>query len=222
MAQLFLVRHAQASFGAADYDNLSELGHLQSNLLGNYFSERNIQFDTTITGSMKRHIQTSEGILSSTQSGPTQIDAGWNEFDFDNIVRAYLSIYPEQKPDEKAPRSEWYKVLRNAMHTWSEGNLSTYSGESWADFVGRVKTSAQMIQQSPYKTVLVVTSGGAMAIFLMTLLNCSVAQAINFNLQIKNTSVNQFYFNKGGFQLSSFNNVPHLDTPLHLSKITYS
>jgi hypothetical protein len=34
--------------------------------------------------------------------------------------------------------------------------------------------------------------------------------------------VNQFYFNKGGFQLSSFNNVPHLDKPLHMSKITYS
>ncbi|MFW8589952.1 histidine phosphatase family protein [Glaciecola sp. 2405UD65-10] len=222
MAQLFLVRHAQASFGAADYDNLSELGHLQSKLLGNYFSERDIQFDATITGSMKRHIQTKEGILASTQIGSAHIDEGWNEFDFDNIVRAYLSIFPRQKPDEKAPRSEWYKVLRNAMQAWSEGNLPSYKGESWAEFVGRVKDSAQMIQESSHKNVLVVTSGGAMAIFLMTLLKCSVAQAINFNLQIKNTSVNQFYFNKGGFQLSSFNNVPHLDKPLHMSKITYS
>jgi phosphohistidine phosphatase SixA len=30
MAQLYLVRHGQASFGAADYDKLSDIGHKQS------------------------------------------------------------------------------------------------------------------------------------------------------------------------------------------------
>ena len=35
MSQMFhLIRHAQASFGAADYDNLSDLGHRQSQALG--------------------------------------------------------------------------------------------------------------------------------------------------------------------------------------------
>ncbi len=30
MSELYLVRHAQASFGAANYDQLSDLGHQQS------------------------------------------------------------------------------------------------------------------------------------------------------------------------------------------------
>ena len=34
VADLYLVRHGQASFGAADYDKLSALGERQSALLG--------------------------------------------------------------------------------------------------------------------------------------------------------------------------------------------
>jgi broad specificity phosphatase PhoE len=36
MGTLYLVRHGQASFGADDYDQLSELGRRQSVRLGEY------------------------------------------------------------------------------------------------------------------------------------------------------------------------------------------
>ena len=39
MGTLYLVRHGQASFGADDYDNLSPLGHQQSQRLGVYFRD---------------------------------------------------------------------------------------------------------------------------------------------------------------------------------------
>ena len=42
MGNLYLVRHGQASFGAADYDNLSELGHRQSVRLGEYFAGKGL------------------------------------------------------------------------------------------------------------------------------------------------------------------------------------
>lgn len=222
MAQLVLVRHAQASFGAKDYDNLSELGHTQSHLLGDYFAQREQTFDCLITGDMKRHKQTADGVLKSVSVAQTRVDASWNEFDFDNIVRTYLSIYPQQKPTDDSPRSEWYKVLRNAMVMWSKNELTNYAGETWSDFTGRVKKGMDTILASEHQNVIVVTSGGAMGIFLMLMLESTVQQAIAFNLQIKNTSVNHFFFNKKGFQLNSFNNVPHLDVPEHLHKITYS
>ena len=44
MSELFLVRHAQASFGKADYDQLSELGVNQSRWLGEYFRRQGIEF----------------------------------------------------------------------------------------------------------------------------------------------------------------------------------
>ena len=222
MAQMILVRHGQASFGSDDYDKLSDLGHQQSALLGEYFAQRDHEFDLVVTGDMLRHKQTADGILKASKNVNIIRDASWNEFDFDSIVKAYLRKYPEQQPAPKSPRSEWYKVLKNAMLSWSQQSLELPDSETWLEFCGRVKQASEFIQDSHYKKVLVVSSGGAMAVFLMNLLNISVEQAIAFNLQIKNTSVNHFYFNKAGFQLNSFNNVPHLDTDNHLNKITYS
>ena len=50
MGNLYLVRHGQASFGAEDYDNLSELGCKQAVRLGEYFRENGQLFDTVFTG----------------------------------------------------------------------------------------------------------------------------------------------------------------------------
>jgi len=222
MAQMFLVRHAQASFGEDDYDKLSELGHQQSLLLGEYLAQRHQRFDLVVTGDMLRHKQTADGILKANTDAELITDASWNEFDFDAIVKAYLGQFPDHQPGPKAPRSDWYKVLKSAMLCWSQQTLELPNSETWSDFCYRVHRGTEYIQQSDYKNVLVVTSGGAMAVFLMSLFKSSVEQAIAFNLQIKNTSVNQFYFNRSGFQLNSFNNVGHLDTPNHLDKITYS
>src|SRR4051812_3324882 len=63
MGTLYLVRHGQASFGAADYDQLSDLGHKQSLRLGQYFAQKGIRFDGLIAGTLRRHKQTLEGIL---------------------------------------------------------------------------------------------------------------------------------------------------------------
>ena len=58
MAELVLVRHGQASFGADDYDRLSELGWQQSRWLGEYFRERGAAFDLILRGSLRRHAET--------------------------------------------------------------------------------------------------------------------------------------------------------------------
>lgn len=65
---LWLVRHGQASFGKADYDNLSERGHEQAYLLGKSFAERGVRPSLVVCGSMKRHRQT----LAEIAAG-----AGW-------------------------------------------------------------------------------------------------------------------------------------------------
>ena len=62
MSELFLIRHAQASFGAENYDQLSELGHRQSRWLGEYLSIRDIHFDHVMLGDMVRHRETLDGL----------------------------------------------------------------------------------------------------------------------------------------------------------------
>ncbi|WP_371194473.1 histidine phosphatase family protein [Glaciecola sp. SC05] len=219
MAELFLVRHGQASFGSANYDKLSELGHQQSQHLGDYFASRGIVFDRTITGDMVRHRETAQGIVGSLDSA--EIDTGWNEFDFNAVVSAYLSVHPEQQPAKGAPRSDWYRVLKLAMLAWSEEKLPDLD-EDWQGFETRVHNAAQAVFKSSDKKVLVVSSGGAIAVCFMQMLGLQIQKAIDFNLQIKNTSVHHVFFNKNSAQLSSFNNVPHLDHPERQHLITYS
>ena len=50
MGELYLIRHAQASFGAEDYDKLSVLGHEQSVALGNALSQHGVMPEAWVTG----------------------------------------------------------------------------------------------------------------------------------------------------------------------------
>ena len=65
MGTLYLVRHGQASFGADDYDQLSELGQRQSVRLGQYLRQRlgdALHFDAVLTGTLRRQLGTWQGI----------------------------------------------------------------------------------------------------------------------------------------------------------------
>ena len=74
VSELFLLRHAQASFGQADYDKLSDLGHRQSEWLGEYFAARNIVFDQVVTGAMTRHHETLAGINKGMRQATNDAD----------------------------------------------------------------------------------------------------------------------------------------------------
>jgi broad specificity phosphatase PhoE len=223
MAELFLIRHGQASFGSDDYDQLSDIGVKQSQLLGQHFDSLGQSFDLCVTGSMKRHHQTADGILKFAKLDGERLEhKGWNEFDFESVIKAYLTQNPSETPATSAPRAVYYRLLKSAMYDWSTGKLTQGLPETWDAFTGRVDDARQAILNADCKRVLVATSGGAIAIKLMLLLGVSAGQAIDFNLQIKNTSVNHFFFSKKGFQLSTFNGISHLESEQRKHLITYS
>jgi hypothetical protein len=45
--------------------------------------------------------------------------------------------------------------------------------------------------------------------------------AIALNLQIRNSSLSQFFFNAEAFHLASFNGIPHLEDPERLAWRTH-
>ena len=59
--------HGQASFGAADYDRLSDLGHRQCVRLGQYLRERGARFEAVVTGTLKRNGYRIEKIVFESQ-----------------------------------------------------------------------------------------------------------------------------------------------------------
>ena len=228
MADIYLVRHGQASFGKANYDKLSELGAQQAHWLGDYFKHRKTQFDAVFMGDMVRHRETQEGIAngiaSESYSLPkVQTNSALNEFNFQAVAAAYLARFPEQKVPEGAPASEYYRLLRKAMLSWSQDELDhTLLDETWNAFEGRVSEILRTLQHSDAKRILVVSSGGAIAMMLKQILGYSDAMVINMNLQIRNASFSQCFANAKGIHLNNFNSVPHLDVLDRLHAITYS
>ena len=87
MGTLYLVRHGQASFGSHDYDRLSELGHRQCRALGEHFRSMNLRFATVLTGTLRRHRETYEGIAEGlAQSHTPEVCPGLDEYDPDTDV----------------------------------------------------------------------------------------------------------------------------------------
>lgn len=246
MNQLFLVRHGQASFGAANYDQLSELGYQQARWLGEHFAELGINFDLVVTGSLTRQQQTAQQILlGNGQSLAIATDPGFNEFDFHTLTRVYCHACNSELPDTSDGGRLFFQMLRKAMVAWSKDELYAQTVpvqqrlpaalETWNEFYMRVRDSMQALcaldpvygsksgsRHYPGRTVLVVSSGGAMAMALSQILACGVDTLINLNLQTRNTGIHHFYFNQRGFQLAAFNNQPHLQRKDRLHALTYT
>lgn len=231
MSQLYLVRHGQASFGAANYDQLSPLGYQQAQWLGEYFQELGIQFDRVITGSLSRQQQTAQAILAGNgQDLPLQIDAGFNEFDFHGLAAIYCRFSEIPMPGTDNGGRDFFQMLRKAMIAWSRGELHATAPdtdsptlETWEQFHERVHDALQqLIAREEDETVLAVSSGGAMAMALSQVLHCGVDTLINLNMQTRNTGVHHLFYNQRGFQLAGFNALAHLQRPGRMNALSYT
>jgi broad specificity phosphatase PhoE len=227
VSELFLVRHAQASFGQDDYDKLSDLGHRQSEWLGEYFAARNIVFDQVVTGAMTRHRETLTGISRGMQQATNGAHqhAAWNEFDFETLTKLYMQQNPEARPAADADRRELYGVLKKSMLAWAEDTIDRAGTtmESWSDFRSRVTAALHQIQtDGADRKVLIVSSGGSISAALQHVLDLPAASMVQLNLQTRNTGLHRCVFNTHSISLASFNNTPHLDTRERQQYITYT
>lgn len=225
MAELFLVRHGQASFGSDNYDRLSPLGQQQSRWLGEYWRARGYQFDAILAGGLVRHQQTAAAIAEGLgpESPALQTLHELDEFDFHALLGLYWEQFPQQKPIAGASANAFYKQLKQAMQLWCDGQLSGTLPETWEQFEQRLRSVLARLQSDFYgQKVLAVSSGGAIAMALRHILRAPAATAIELNLQIKNTAVAHCFFNPRAIRLTTFNHVPHLDLPTRSTSVTYS
>lgn len=225
MSELFLVRHAQASFGTDDYDRLSELGHRQAGWLGEYFRYRGLCFDQVVCGNMTRHRQTADGIIRGMGLEPVlpDTDPAWDEFDFEAIVTAWLEENPHEQPQPGASVQTFSRILRSALLAWAEDRLSGPLPERWNRFEGRVKAGLASLTGRPgdRRRILLVSSGGAISMALRQVLEAPVGAMVHMNLQLRNSSISHLFFNPRNIHFSGFNHVPHLDHPDRSGAITY-
>lgn len=224
MADLYLVRHAQASLGSEDYDRLSELGRQQARWLGDYFVERGIAFDRVVTGSMQRQVETGQLITEQMSiSQEPAVHDGFNECDCMTILKAYQAENPASGPIDWQDTRQMVNRLRRAIKAWTDGRLpDACKLETWQEFHRRVSSALDFARRPGGRSVLVVSSGVAISVAISQILGVGNESLLDLAMQAKNTGVSHFYYNEHKTSLSSFNGIPHLDLPDRMSAITYA
>ncbi|SHG00989.1 Broad specificity phosphatase PhoE [Microbulbifer donghaiensis] len=222
MAELYFVRHGQASFGSPNYDQLSELGFQQCQWLGEYFRQRDIAFDRVICGEMVRHHQTAETICAALAQPPRlETHAGFNEFDFKALLQRFADAHPDQAVDDWGNVRQVYRCLRAAMLAWAEERLPPCdSQESWSEFRQRVAEALGFARRGG--RTLISTSGGAISMALSQLMGFGAETLVNLNMQSRNAAITHCFYTANEAYVTGFNQVPHLDTPERLWSITLS
>lgn len=224
MGVVLLVRHGQASFGAADYDVLSETGWEQSRLLGAWLAERKVVPDVVLRGDMRRHRETAEGMVGGAGwPAPIRTDPGWNEFDHLGVVSTLLGSRgegPAAAGMQGVDRREFQRLFEEATARWTAGAHDADYPEPWSAFVDRVRGALDRAcaAAGPGGTVVAVSSGGPIAAACAALVDpdgddpATLARLwARFNTVTVNSSVTRVVVGSTGPRLLTFNEHPHLE-----------
>lgn len=223
MAAIYLIRHGQASFGKANYDQLSDKGIEQSQMLGRAWNSESSP-TLCFTGTMKRHSQTHQGFYDGQPNStvlPTVLSE-LNEFDHEEILIKYnenwknveyMNQLYRQKPDPKASFNEDFVL---AIKRWMSDKYPDEYNENWLQFKQRCLNGfEQVIEQSKQSTtkhdhIAVFSSGGTISVILANILGLNDLASLKLNQQIRNTSVSKILFSGNNISVDFFNNYSHL------------
>lgn len=218
MRSLLLIRHGQASFKAADYDRLSDIGEEQSRRLGAWFTACGATPDLVVIGPRQRHARTAELCLAAAAIDRPflQLD-GLDEVDHQELIARLrpdlespeaLRAELKQQPD---PYRAFQTVFAAAVARWVGG---AHDGEytlTWPEFRSRVLRVMQQLAEHDAKTIWAFTSGGPIAVMCNAILDAPLAQTFALSWSIVNTSLTKLRLGKQGPSLVTYNAWPHLE-----------
>lgn len=198
MSLIYLIRHGQASFGAADYDHLSELGRVQCELLGQDFARKGVNPDRVISGGLKRQQQSA---LACAPQADCERDERWNEFDFQHLFACYQAEHNtdiEQHGDLKP-------LFFDMFMRWRLGEFDHQVPERFDAFRRRVLAALDELKACEDKHIWVFTSGGPIACVIQHLMGLSDNAMLELNWRLVNAGVTKLIANKDGMHISSIN-----------------
>ena len=221
---VFLVRHGQASFGKADYDQLSPTGREQARALGESFQRRDWRPDRIVCGSMKRHQQTVAEIMAGADWGgepdlEVDSDPAWNELDHIEVITGYKPAYRNMlvlKADmvrTLRPRAAFEDMFVNAILRWARGEHDEDYSETFEAFTGRVTGAVQDLASArEEERTLVVSSIGVIAWVVTRLLGGQTEPTWReLSMAGFNTGVTRLRIDGAAPHLLTFNEISHLE-----------
>ena len=218
MSFIYLIRHGQASASEEDYDQLSDLGKMQSSLLQNYIQHKKI--DAVYVGPRKRHLQT---YLEAQQDDwPMAIQANWLDefpaFDIVNLCGSQIAqrapelglIMDEIQAQKGVIHPNYAQVLQKATQLWINGELQADELESFEAYEARLKMARGMLTRKRENNVVCFTSAGWIASFSGLLQMGDPAQAIRSAWALYNASITTFKLEEAAPFLAAFNWIEHI------------
>ncbi len=218
MSRILLVRHGQASWGAEDYDVLSELGGRQARMLGAALAARGVVPDLVLHGAMQRQRETAR--LLAEGAGwvdAREEDRGWDEMDHLAVLDAAPQQFPEGGPD----REQFQAWFTAATDRWVGGDHDDDYTETFGAFLARVDAALDRVAErlGRGRTAVVVTSGGPISAVGCALLGGGAAQYTRIAPVVLNASVTRVVTGRRGRTLVSLNE--HADLEAEPGLLTY-
>jgi broad specificity phosphatase PhoE len=222
MGTLHLVRHGQASFGDANYDQLSELGRRQCLRLGQYMRDRGLRFDAVLTGTLQRHHQSYEAIAEGLQVRHLPLHwPGLNEYDSAAVI-ATVHAGPLERPTSPEHYRHHFRLLREGLKRWMEGRTQPVGMPRYRDFAAGVAGALDHVRANHEGDVLLVSSGGPISTAVGHILGIAPEVTIDLNMRIRNSALTEFAFTPKRHMLVTYNTLPHLEGEAHRDWVTYT
>lgn len=232
MGDVLLIRHGQASFGAADYDALSPLGQQQAARLGQWLRESGQNITQVVLGSMRRHRQTTEACMENfgvPEDRDWYVDAGFDEYDHEDMI---VVMRPEFRDpgalaraleSEPNPRRAFQHIFIQAFQRWTSGDHDEEYKESWPGFRARCEAALDrtLTRAGSGQRIAVFTSGGVISVISAGLLHMPDHRVGDLNSAIVNSSVTRLLYQPGKLSLSTLNCHDHLYGECGNSLISY-
>jgi broad specificity phosphatase PhoE len=211
---VLLIRHAQASFGAADYDVLSATGERQAEIVAAALARRGVEPSRVISGSMRRQIDTAAAI-----AGPAlEVDPRWDEYDANDVLTHHSESVarldgPEAGTGEPLTNKRFQAILEPALAAWFETADASPAQQSWPQFSGAGSAALAELaaELGRGETAVVVSSGGTIAALAGDLLGVPALVFGRLNRVMVNASVTKVVIGAGGVNLVGFNDHSHLE-----------
>ena len=233
MSSLTLVRHAQASFFADDYDNLSPLGEKQSRLLGELWVRHGKVFDEAIVGPRQRHQQTAAMAADAFRQAGIAFPAPvmlseLDEYDLSGILGClapslardnvdFASLLERQRHGATAEEQarSFQLMFEPLMLHWQTAAADLDGVETWPAFQGRVQRGLRQMTDRPGRgrRVVAFTSGGFIGTAVQLVLGAPNRTALELNWRIRNAALTEFVFSRERITLDTLNTIAHLDSP---------
>ena len=220
MANLLIVRHGQASFGAENYDQLSPLGQRQADLTGEFLRKMDTRFSAAYSGDLSRQRETGQRVLDQLEQAPELIiDPRFNEVQTDEQIEVMMPLLVERDARfadlvaaMDTDTKSFQKIIETVFNYWVSPECDVSGIQSWKEYHGGVVSAFEsaMASAASGTDTAIFTSGGTIATIVGHVLKLTSDRVYEFYEPVFNCSITRIIFNSRKCSLSTFNDVGHL------------